>query len=96
MRLLDGIKTVIRELTVNENVDILDNKEIQRDVQEIIKQQTRNLEKLAANVSNDKTIPRKEQDFVEKKTVDEKIADQIAKEKAQRTKKVNKEKKIGD
>ncbi len=78
MRLFDGIRTIHRELTVNEEIEI-DSKEIQKEVEAIIAQQTRNLEKLAVEVSSvNISLEEEPESFVPQAKVNEILAGQMA------------------
>ncbi len=81
MQLFSVLKIISREMTVNENAQSLDDKYIKKEVEEIIAQQTMNLEKLSIAVSNDNTIPRN--DFVSKQHINEGKADETARKVAQ-------------
>lgn len=82
MQLFSVLKIISREMTVNENAQSLDDKYIKKEVEEIIAQQTMNLEKLSIAVSNDNTIPRNG-DFVSKQHINEGKADETARKVAQ-------------
>lgn len=87
--LFEGIKTILKELTINEGAkEMQQEKEAQKEAQEIAKKQDLNLAKLAVEVSNDHAISGDEQEstrrgFVQKGHVDEHQADEVATQKAE-------------
>lgn len=86
--LFERIKTIIEEMTINEGAkELQEEKNVQKAVKAVIAAQTRNLDKLAINVSNNQAISKDEKDetkgsFVPKGKVDESKAGKTAVEKA--------------